>query len=247
MSYVELPSRHRNPRIGIAAVIIALVVVLFFSRTICSWVIVFVVLWVAHARGMKHAGERLGEHPLYARLSTLGLAFVSLIIALSTVEGWTLARYIGGREAGASAWSDPVFGRPLSFYFFEMPFYSMLLTWVAAVAFCGGLAYYLAARGWQLRRDMPGFVLGQEMDLRDLRQLGRLETGLLKGLGALFLVALAAQFWLGRYELLLSDHGNLMVGIDYVQQNFGLPLQTLKAVAALVAAVLVLAGRRKIA
>src|SRR6266700_1725375 len=278
MSFAELPSRHRNPRIGIAAVIIALVVLLFFSRTICSWVIdyfwwgemgqvptwvrmtayrylpglaawviVFVVLWVAHARGMKHAGERLGEHPLYARLSTLGLAFVSLIIALSTVEGWTLARYIGGREAGASTWSDPVFGRPLSFYFFELPFYSMLLTWVAAVAFCGGLAYYLAARGWQLRRDMPGFVLGQEMDLRDLRQLGRLETGLLKGLGALFLVALAAQFWLGRYELLLSDHGNLMVGIDYVQQNFGLPLQTLKAVAALVAAVLVLAGRRKIA
>ena len=39
MSFAELPSRHRNPRIGIAAVIIALVVVLFFSRTICSWVI----------------------------------------------------------------------------------------------------------------------------------------------------------------------------------------------------------------
>ena len=120
----------------------------------------------------------------------------------------------------------------------------MLLSFIATVAFFGGLAYYVAARGWQLRRDMPGFVLGQEMDLRDLRQLGRLETGLLKGLGALFLVALGAQFWLGRYELLLSDHGNLMVGIDYVQQNLGLPLQTLKAGAAVLAAILVLAGRR---
>src|SRR5258708_26122675 len=123
----------------------------------------------------------------------------------------------------------------------------MLLTWVAAVAFCGGLAYYLAARGWQLRRDMPGFVLGQEMDLRDLSRLGRLETGLLKGLAALFLVALAAQFWLGRYELLLSDHGNLMVGIDYLQQKLGLPLQTIKAGAAVLAAILVIAGPRKLA
>jgi uncharacterized membrane protein (UPF0182 family) len=282
MSFAELPSGRRNPQVGIAAVIISLLVLLFFGRTICSWVIdyfwwgemgqvptwfrmtsyrylpglaawviVFAVLWVAHARGMKHAGERLGAHPLYARLSTLALALVSLVIALSTIEGWTVARYVGGQGAGAPAsaamWSDPVFGKPLSFYFFELPFYSMLLSFVATVAFFGGLAYYLAARGWQLRRDMPGFVLGQEMDLRDLRQLGRLETGLLKGLGALFLVALGAQFWLGRYELLLSDHGNLMVGIDYLQQNLGLPLQAAKAGAAVLAAILVLAGRRKLA
>ena len=60
-------------------------------------------------------------------------------------------------------------------------------------------------------------------------------------------MALAAQFWLGRYDLLLSDHGNLMVGIDYLQQNFGLPLQTMKAAAAILAAILVIAGRRKLA
>src|SRR5450631_3471382 len=64
---------------------------------LAAWVIVFAVLWVAHARGMKHAGERLRDHPMYARLSTLALGFVSLVIALSTVEGWTIARYIGGR------------------------------------------------------------------------------------------------------------------------------------------------------
>ena len=58
---------------------------------------------------------------------------------------------------------------------------------------------------------------------------------------------LAADFWLGRYDLLLSDHGQLMVGIDYVQQNFGLPLQTAKAGAAILAALLVLGGRRKLA
>lgn len=277
MSIVELPSGRRNPQTGIVVVVAAILAVLFFSRSISSWVIdyfwwsemgqvptwirmtsyrylpgiaawviVFAVLWVAHARGMKHTGERLGAYPAYARLSTLAVAVVSLMIALATTEGWTVARYVGGQGvAAASAWSDPVFQEPLSFYFFELPFYKMLLGFIATVAFAGGLVYYVAARGWQLRRDMPGFVLGQEIDLGDLRRLGSLETGLLKGLGALFLFAVAAQFWLGRYDLLLSDHGNLMVGIDYLQQNLGLPLQAAKAGAAVLAAVLVLAGRRK--
>ncbi len=72
---------------------------------------------------------------------------------------------------------------------------------MASTAFVAGLVYYVAARGWQLKRDMPGYSVRQELDLRDLGRLGRLETGLLKGLAALFLVALAAQFWVGRYEL----------------------------------------------
>ena len=278
MSFAELPSRRKNPQMGLVAIVIALLAVLFFGRTICGWVIeylwwgemgqvptwirmtsyrflpglaawvvTFAVLWLAHARGMKYAGESLAAHPAYARLSTLALAFVSFVLALATVDGWTIARYVGGQGAGSSAWSDPVFQKPLAFYFFELPFYKMLLGFLAAVAFAGGVIYYLAARGWQLRRDMPGFVLGQEIDLRDLRRLGRLESGLLKGLAALFLVAVAAQFWLGRYDLLLSDHGNLMVGIDYLQQNLGLPLQTAKAAAAVLAAILVLAGQRKAA
>src|SRR5580658_7083057 len=144
MAFRELPPRRRNPQMGIVAIVIAVVVVLAFGRTLCSyvidyfwwremgqvptwlrmtayrylpglaaWVVVFVVLWVAHARGMKHAGERLGEWPLYARLSALALALVSLILTLSTVEGWTVARYVGGQGAATSGWTDPVFGKPL--------------------------------------------------------------------------------------------------------------------------------------
>jgi uncharacterized protein len=280
MSFTQLPPRRRNPQVTFGWIAAAVVLLLVFGRSVCSWVIdyfwwgemgqvptwlrmtayrflpglaawliLFAALWIAHARGMKHARESLRDHPFYARISTLVLAFFALLVTLSTVDGWTVARFVGGQaaQAGSTSWSDPVFSLPLEFYFFKLPFYDMLLTWVAAAAFCAALAYYLAARGWQLRRDMPGFALGQDIDLRDLRTLGRLETGVLKALVALFLVALAAEFWLGRYELLFTDHGNLMVGIDYVQQSIGLPLQTLKAGAALLAALLVLAGRRKIA
>ena len=123
----------------------------------------------------------------------------------------------------------------------------MLVTFVAVVAFAGGVVYYLTARGWQMKRDMPHFQAGREIDLRDFLSMGPLEAGTIRALGALFLVAMGAEFWLGRYAMLLSDHGNLMVGVDYVQQNLGLPLQTAKALFAVLAAVLVLLRRPKLA
>src|SRR5258708_2051864 len=123
----------------------------------------------------------------------------------------------------------------------------MLINFAAVTALAAAVAYYAAARGWQLRRNFPSLGASNEIDFRALRALGRLETGLLSGLTALFLAMLGAGFWLGRYDLLLSDRGNLMVGLDYIQQTVGLPFQTLKAGAAILAAILVLAKRRKLA
>jgi uncharacterized membrane protein (UPF0182 family) len=86
-----------------------------------------------------------------------------------------------------------------------------------------------------------------ELRWDQFKALGKLETWVLHVFLAGFLLALAASFWLDRYELLYSDHGNLLVGIDWVEQHIGLPLQTAKAGAAVLAAALVLARRRKIA
>jgi len=105
--------------------------------------------------------------------------------------------------------------------------------------------YYITARVWQVQKDFPGLWQSGHIEWDDLRSLGKLETGILRVAIAIFLIGLAASFWLGRYDLLYSDHGNLMVGMDYVQQHIGLPLQTAKAVAALLAAALVLAGQRR--
>src|SRR6266404_4966720 len=231
-----LPRRPRTQRRNIL-IALAVLLLLVFSRTICSyvidylwwrelgqvstwvlmsvyryvpglaaWLIAFLVLWVAHARGMKHAGTRLGEHRWYARLATLVCLFVSLGVALAAVDGWTVARYFGGHDtASATEWRDPVFSKTLTFYFFELPFYNMLIHFAAACAALGALAYYVTARGWQIRRDFPGFGSRSEIDLRELRSLGRLESGMFRGLTTLFLVTLAAVFWLGRCELLLTD------------------------------------------
>jgi uncharacterized membrane protein (UPF0182 family) len=212
-----------------------------------AWLIVFTVLWIAHARGMRHAGTRLREHRWYGWIVTAALLLISVIVALAAVDGWTVVRYFGGHGGPPSEWADPVFNQPLGFYFFELPFYSMLVTFVATCALAGAIVYYVAARGWQLAGNFPSAGTRSELDFNDLRSLGRLESMLLKVLIAIFLVMLAGNFWLGRYDMLLSDHGNLIVGIDYVQQHIGLPMQIAKAIAALLAAVLVLAGQRKFA
>jgi uncharacterized membrane protein (UPF0182 family) len=274
----SLPAAPRRSRVLILAII--LVLLLVFGRSICSfivdylwwgemaqvdtwvrmlavryvagiaeWVLVFVVLWLAHARGMKYAGTGLRDEPRYARIATAVLAFVSLIIAAALTDGWTIARYAAGRGV-ETAWHDPVFDRPLGFYFFELPFYRGMIGLIETLAVAGALAYYIAARGWQIRMSSSGIrdmLASGRLEWDDLRRLGGLESGMLRFLVAGFLAALAVNFWLDRYELLYSDHGNLLVGIDYVQQHLGLPMQYAKAAAALLAAVLVLAGRWRIA
>src|SRR5579872_5934079 len=82
----------------------------------------FCVIFLAHARGMKFAGVSLRENPGYAKLSALVALIVGYLIAASSFDNWTAVRFIGshGLPAEATAWRDPVFGSPLSFYLFDL-------------------------------------------------------------------------------------------------------------------------------
>jgi hypothetical protein len=204
----------------------------------------FVALWVAHARGMKHAGAALGENPGYARLATGALLLVSILISSASLDSGTVIRWAGSRGLSAGAWRDPVFGHPLAFYFFQLPFYRVLLGYVLGVSFFTALAYWLAARGWALRQRFSGWRQpGQiEIEFRDLGIQGSFDAKFLRGAAAIFLLALAVRFFLGRYDLLFEDHGSL-VGVDWVAENFTLPLITVNIAAAIAAAAALLAGR----
>jgi uncharacterized membrane protein (UPF0182 family) len=210
-------------------------------------VISFVIFWIAHARGMKHARVAMRDHTTYARLATLALLGIALILALATMDTWTVVRYFGGRDlGGAAAWHDPVFGMPLAFYLFRLPFYSVLLRLVLGIAVIAGLLYWLTARGWQLRDSIGGLDGIQQIDLRQFRLSGALESKFLRGLGAIFLLALAVRFFLSRYDMLLNDHG-FMVGIDYVNENVGLPLQWFLIATCILSAVALSFGKFRIA
>ena len=220
---------------------------------VAATLLVFVVLWIGHARGVKFAGARLGDFPLYARLSTVGLFLLSIFIALGSIDSWTVVRYLGGRSVAANAtanatgWRDPVFGQALPFYLFDLPFYSDLLGLVVGITFFALLVYWLTARGWQLRHVFPKVrEEGLAFDLRDLRLQGAMESFYLRGAATVLLMAMAGRFYLSRYSMLLNDH-RFMVGINYVNENIDLPLRWASIVACAIAIVLVWIGRLRFA
>ncbi len=212
-------------------------------------VIAFVAFWIAHARALKHAGTGLGQHPLYAKLSTVGIFLIALVLALSTLDTWTVVRYFGGRDLGgaATAWHDPVFGNPLAFYLFKIPFYSDLLGLLLGMVILAGLIYWVAARGWQMQSSIRDWSRVQEISLSEFRLGGAMEAKFLRGMGAVFLLALAVRFFLGRYSMLLNEHGSFMVGIDWVDERVTLPLQWVLIASCVVSAAALAAGKWRIA
>lgn len=204
----------------------------------------FVVLWIAHARGLKFAGTSLGEHPTYARLSTLGLLGVGYLVAASSIDTWTVIRFAGsqGLPAAATAWHDAIFQKPLAFYLFDLPFYDLLRGYVLALAIISILVYWIAARAWQLRYQFPMMRESREIDPSFLRLEGGLESRFLRGAAVVLLLAMAVKFYLGRYEMVYNEHGTFLVGVDYVDQYVGIPLQWLLIFASLAAAALISMG-----
>jgi hypothetical protein len=207
--------------------------------------VAFFVLWITHARALKFAGTRLGEHPIYARLATLATLALGYFIAASSIDTWTVIRFAGSRDLAspATAWHDAVFAQPLSFYLFDLPFYDLLRGYVLALVILSILVYWAAARGWQLRHRFPDLVNAREMDASFFKLEGGLESRFLRGAAIALLLAMVVKFYLGRYEMVYNLHGSFMVGIDWVDLKVGLPMQWLLILAALAAAVLVGLGR----
>ena len=213
------------------------------APALIAMLIAFIVFWAAHRLALRFAGVRLRDHRLYSRLSTLALLLIAAVLSFIVMDTWTAVRFFGGHNLGGStAWHDPVFNLPLAFYLFRLPFYSNLLHLVLAIAIIAIVIYWIAARGWQLSRDLPAWTGPPQIDFRDFRLTGALESGFVRGLAAVILLALAVRFYLDRYSLLLGEHG-FMVGIDYVDRYIALPLIWLVVAACIVSAIAASVGR----
>ena len=208
----------------------------------------FGVLFAAHGRGMKFAGMRLTEHARYAKLSAAVLLLIAIVLAAGAIDTWTVVRYFGGWNlpVEATEWRDSVFGLPLGFYLFDLPLYTLLQGFVLVLAVVAGVVYWLTARGWQLRDRIADLQKADQLDISILRLRRALKSRFLRGAAAVFLLALAFRFFLGRYEMVWNDH-SFMVGVDYVDENITLPLQWLVIVACMMAAVFVSVSRWKLA
>ena len=207
-------------------------------------VIAFIALWLAHDRGLRFAGVRQRDYPMYVWLVPVGLALVAVLFSQASIDYWTVMRFFGSRRltVPADAWKDQVFSRPLSFYLFSLPFYSQVLQFVFVLAILCALVFWATARGWQLaerfrfERDRrlvrtPGTF---DFEPRSLILPGASRTGFLRTIAVIVLLGLAAWFFLGNYELLFNSHA-FMTGADFVDEKITLPLRWVLIAATLAA------------
>jgi len=208
------------------------------GATMVTWI----VLLIAHARGVKFAGGRVSDYPIYSRVSAVGLLAFAFFVSDASIDNWIVLRFAGSRSLqNFEGFHDPIFGKPATFYLFDLPFWSDLRGFIFAVVILTILVYWLSARGWQLRFTLPEITRGP-IDLSLLRLSGGLESKFLRGALGFFLIALAARFYLARFEMVWNQH-RFMVGIDYTDDHFALPLYWVVIAALIAGAGLVMARR----
>jgi uncharacterized membrane protein (UPF0182 family) len=184
-------------------------------------------------RGMRPAGPGLttADLPDLRPIGVVVLVILAVLVALGTAGAlsgsWeTVALYanrVPYAAAGAAPVVDPIFGRDISFYFFELPFLRLLQ------ATAGGLL--IAALIFTLARYVVAALSGSGFTTPV-----RVHLGVLAGL---YLLTVAAGYQLDKLELVYSTNG-VATGVSYTDQAARFfAFDALTIVAGIVAALLV--------
>ena len=196
------------------------------------------IFWQARRR----CATLLSRTLLFSSAGAALAAAAGLLVSIAVVDPWTTALWWGSRTTGV--YSDPIFHRDLAFYFFQLPFYRMLLGWAAGLCVLGLAVHlltlllgasvfsFMERPGESLRIHSPAPAVLQEIS-------GTVRLG-----GVLLLMLLAANAFLARYGLLFSQH-QFLYGADYVDARLGLPLCWAQAALALALAALMLGAPRR--
>jgi uncharacterized membrane protein (UPF0182 family) len=221
--------------------------------TVLATLLLFSAFFAAFRTGLR----RSVETPLFGMLrrrtvtliAVIALALLALFVASTTVDGWTVARFFGGLRLPVSAgeYVDPIFHRQLHFYFFALPFYNLLLRVVLIGTVLSLLIYWVAAHAERLSRQLPNLSTNAPFEFEGISFRAAFDAPFVRLLAAIFLLALAVKIYFGRYSLLLDDHGQYLVGVDWVADHIIVPLQWLMILGALLAAVLILLRQARLA
>ena len=161
--------------------------------------------------------------PLIRKLLLPVIAVIGILAGLRASASWDMVLgYINRSAFGAT---DPLFGRDIGFFVFELPLwrflYSGAMTLVLGTLLLS-VATYVLLRSLVLTAQGPRLAAGARTHLL--------------ALGALLLVLRALGFWLDRYELVYSPRG-VVFGASYTDVHAALPvLGALTALALLCAA-----------
>ncbi len=203
-------------------------------------------LYFALRPRVRAAVVQQGRRPTGAFALTLKLLPVVAIPALffGLAGGGEWDPILRFRNAVPFGVTDPVFGRDIGFYFFQLPLLEFIRGWLlfAIVIVAIGVAVVYGSRG------IAGVALGTIQTPTDLRQVGALARSFavparvhLSILAALFLALLSAGYVLDQFGLLFRQEA-VLTGAGYTSINARLPALTILAVIVGIAAVLALAN-----
>jgi hypothetical protein len=176
--------------------------------------------------------SRLVIEPLFRRFLLPGAVVLGILAGLHAAGQWeTVLRYLNGQPFGIQ---DPLFGRDVSFYTFQLPLLETLYGWALAtlgIALLLTVATYVLHRGIQITPRGPVAATHARAHMLIL--------------GALLLIVKAGGYYLDTFHLLLSPTG-IVFGAGYSDINANLPALRILAVLALACAALCIwqIGRR---
>src|SRR5579859_3634775 len=144
-------------------------------------------------------GGRPFRVPVGRVLRTI-VVYGSFVVAIVTGAGmtsnWTTFALWWHRAGVVGGPADPIFGRPLAFYFFSLPAWQAIVEWLLTVGIIVfAMSLFFLALGGGLRA-----IAG--------RSVVRSAQPGLRGVAfawAFLLLVLAAETWLGRYERLFDE------------------------------------------
>jgi hypothetical protein len=137
--------------------------------------------------------------------SLLGIALlVSLALGGAVLGGWdTIQLFLHRVPFGPSVPTDPTFGKNISFFLFELPFYRLIQSYANILSLVAllliGIRYLVAVASGA---SMP--------------TTARVHLGLL---AALYLWSAAVGYQLDRYELVYSTSSGIFQGVSYTDAN----------------------------
>jgi uncharacterized membrane protein (UPF0182 family) len=156
-------------------------------------------------------------------------AVTGFIFALGMRESWrSFALYF---HQAPTNQTDPIFGKPIGFYFFTLPVYDAISSWVLSLAFIVMVAAIIYAA---LAMTQQGLSASG-----DSAKARRVSFAAVSVPLAAWLVIMAWRFVLSRYPYLWGDH-QAFSGVTYVEAKHLLPAYVWVALALVMAALICL-------
>ncbi|GAY07082.1 UPF0182 family protein [Pseudonocardia sp. N23] len=159
------------------------------------------------------------------RIFAIGIpVVVGLIAGLAAQGDWqTVQMFLHSTSFGVT---DPQFGKDVSFYTFELPFYRLLLDWVmvgVAISFVAALITHYLFGGIRLAGRSG--------------QISSAARAHLASLAGVFVLLKALAYFFDRYELLFSDRNQQFNGATYTDLNAVMPAKLILLFISLICAI----------